>query len=79
MVMRYDSSPDDPYIKSFIEHRPDPRNELLCRLWKRDIKELCEMAVNVIHLEGEPGTAPASVRPGVRAATCQEIPKIVSG
>jgi hypothetical protein len=49
MVMRYDTSPDDPYIKSFIEHQPDPRNELLCRLWKRDVKEPCEMAVNVIH------------------------------
>lgn len=49
MVMRYDTSPDDPYIKSFIEHQPDPRNELLCRLWKQDVKEPCEMAVNVIH------------------------------
>jgi hypothetical protein len=49
MVMRYDTSPDDPYIKSFIEHKPDPNNALLCRLWQRDIKEPCEMAINVIH------------------------------
>ena len=49
MTMRYDTSPDDPYIKSFIEHQPDPRNELLCRLWKRDIKDPCTMAVNEIH------------------------------
>ena len=49
MVMRYDTSPNDPYVMSFIKHQPDPRNELLCRLWQRDIKEPCEMAVNVIH------------------------------
>ncbi len=49
MVMRYDTSPDDPYIKSFIEHKPDPGNKLLCRLWERDVKASCEMAVNVIH------------------------------
>jgi hypothetical protein len=49
MVMRYDTSPDDPCIRSFIDHRPDPRNELLCRLWKRDVKEPCEMAINEIH------------------------------
>jgi hypothetical protein len=49
MTMRYDTSPDDPYIKSFVDHRPDPSNQLLCRLWKRDIKEPCEMAINVIH------------------------------
>jgi hypothetical protein len=49
MTMRYDTSPDDPYIRKFIDHRPDPRNQLLCRLWKRDIKEPCEMAVNVIY------------------------------
>jgi hypothetical protein len=49
MTMRYDTSPDDPYIKSFVDHRPNPRNELLCRLWKRDIKEPCEMAINLIH------------------------------
>ncbi len=49
MVMRFDTSPDDPYIRSFIDHRPDPGNQLLCRLWKRDVQEPCEMAVNVIH------------------------------
>ena len=49
MVMRYDTSPDDPYIKSFIEHQPDPGDEVLCRLWRQDVKEPCEMAINVIH------------------------------
>ncbi len=49
MVMRCDTSPDDPYIKSFIEHQPDPRNGTLCRLWTRDVKEPCEMAVHRIH------------------------------
>ncbi len=49
MVMRYDTSPDDPYIKSFTEHKPDPNNKLLCRLWERDVKTTCEMAVKEIH------------------------------
>ncbi len=49
MVMRYDTSPDDPYIKKFIEHQPDPSNQLLCRLWKDQIKAPAEMAINVIH------------------------------
>ncbi len=49
MVMRHDTSPDDPFIKSFIEHRPDPTDKLLCRLWERDIAEPCTMAVNEIH------------------------------
>jgi len=49
LILRYDTSPDDPYIKSLIEHRPDPRNQLLCRLWQRDIKEPCEMAIHMIH------------------------------
>jgi hypothetical protein len=49
LTMRYDTSPDDPYIKAFINHQPDPNNQLLCRLWKRDIKEPCEFAINEIH------------------------------
>ncbi len=49
MTMRYDTSPEDPYIKSFIEHRPDPRNKLLCGMWQRDIKEPCEWAIKVLH------------------------------
>ena len=49
MTMRYDTSPDDPYIKSFIEHQPDPGNALLCKLWKRDIKDPCTMAINEIY------------------------------
>ncbi len=49
LVMRYDTSPEDPYIKKFIEHKPDPGNALLCRLWERDIKKTCETAINEIH------------------------------
>lgn len=49
MVMRFDTTPEGPYIKPFIAHQPDPKNELLCRLWKRDIKDPIEMAINVIH------------------------------
>lgn len=33
----------------------------------------------LIHLEGEAGTTLTSVRPGVRAATCREISKMVLG
>ena len=49
MVMRFDTTPEGPYIKPFIAHQPDPSNEMLCRLWKRDVKEPIEMAINVIH------------------------------
>jgi hypothetical protein len=49
MVMRYDTTPDGPYIRPFIAHQPDPRNQRLCRLWKRDVKEPIEMAINEIH------------------------------
>jgi hypothetical protein len=49
MIMRYDTSPDDPYIQDFIEHPPDPANQLLCRLWRRDVKEPCEAAIKDIY------------------------------
>jgi hypothetical protein len=49
MIMRYDTSPDDPYIEDFIEHPPNPANQLLCRLWRRDVKEPCESAIRDIY------------------------------
>jgi len=47
--MRYDTSPDDPNIQDFIEHPPNPANQLLCRMWRRDVKEPCESAIKDIY------------------------------
>jgi hypothetical protein len=46
MLMRYDTSPDDPCIMPFINHKPDPKNVLLCRLWERDVKNPCSEAIS---------------------------------
>lgn len=49
MIMRYDTSPEDPYIQAFIGHEPARQDEELRRLWVRDIKEPCETALKVIY------------------------------
>ena len=49
LIMRYDISPDDPYIMKFINHSPNPNNKLLCKLWQRDIKEPGENAIQVLY------------------------------
>lgn len=48
MIMRFDTSPEDPYIRSFINHVPsgDARLE---RLWERDIRKPCEQAIEQEH------------------------------
>jgi hypothetical protein len=49
IIMRYDTSPEDPNIKSFVEHRPDAGNSLLCRLWNDVVRVPSETAINVIY------------------------------
>lgn len=49
MIMRYDTSPEDPYIRAFIEHQPDRQNPVLCRLWERDIRQPCQTAIGEIY------------------------------
>jgi len=48
MIMRYDTSPDDPYIRAFIDHVP-PGDARLARLWERDIRKTCDQAVSQMH------------------------------
>ena len=49
LIMRYDTSPDDPYIQDFIDHPVNPANKLLVKLWQKDVKEPCEQAINEIY------------------------------
>jgi hypothetical protein len=48
MIMRYDTSPDDPYIRSFIDHVPSGDTGL-AKLWERDIRKTCDLAVSKVH------------------------------
>jgi hypothetical protein len=45
VIMRYDTTPDDPYLQDFIDHLPDSSNRLLCRLWREHVRETCEAAI----------------------------------
>jgi hypothetical protein len=49
MVMRRDTSPDDPWVERFLAHRPDPSNERLCSAWERTITEPCHNAIAHVH------------------------------
>jgi len=49
MIMRYDTSPDDPYIAKFIDHQPDPSVPGLAELWDRDIRKPCITALKVAY------------------------------
>ena len=45
MIMRYDTSPDDPNIDRFINYRPRSSDPKLIQLWDRLVKEPCQRAV----------------------------------
>jgi hypothetical protein len=47
VIMRYDTSPDDPYIRKFIDHVPS--DHVLARLWQRDVKKPCDQAIKEIY------------------------------
>jgi hypothetical protein len=49
IVMRYDTTPDFPLIKQFMEHKPDPKNRTLCGLWNSKIKGSLETALDSIY------------------------------
>jgi hypothetical protein len=49
MIMRYDTSPEDPCIKAFIDHEPDARKPLQRRLWNDIVKAPCETAIHRLH------------------------------
>lgn len=49
VVMRYDTTPDDPLIERFMNHKPDPKNRTLCGLWNSKIKGSLETALKTIY------------------------------
>jgi hypothetical protein len=49
VVMRYDTTPDDPLIHQFMNHQPDPKNRTLCGLWNSKIKGSLETALTSIY------------------------------
>jgi hypothetical protein len=48
MIMRYDTSPDDQYIRAFIDHKPAVK-PAVAKLWERDIKRPGNEAVKEIY------------------------------
>ena len=40
---------DDPLIRQFMNHKPDPKNRTLCGLWNSKIKGSLETALNSIY------------------------------
>jgi hypothetical protein len=49
VIMRYDTTPDDPKIPQFMNHRPNPRNAALCALWDSRIQQSFESAIHSIY------------------------------
>ncbi len=49
LLMRFDTSPDDPNIQTFVRHEPDASNPLLAKLWERDIQAPCRAALEKIY------------------------------
>jgi hypothetical protein len=45
MIMRYDTSPDDPYIEKYLAYQPDSPDAKVKKLWDRLIKEPCQLAL----------------------------------
>jgi hypothetical protein len=49
VVMRYDTTPGEPLIQSFMNHRPDPNNRTLSGLWNSKIKGSLETALKTVY------------------------------
>ncbi|MEX2264662.1 MAG: hypothetical protein WD696_22095 [Bryobacteraceae bacterium] len=49
IVMRYDTTPNDPLIPRFMNHKPNPKNRTLCGLWNSKIKGSLETALKSIY------------------------------
>jgi hypothetical protein len=49
VIMRYDTTPDDPLVKQFMSHQPNPQNRALCDLWKSRIQQTIETAIHTIY------------------------------
>ena len=49
VIMRYDTTPDDPLIKQFMNHQPNSQNRALCDLWKSRIQQTIETGIETIY------------------------------
>ncbi len=49
MIMRYDTSPDDPYIDRFCLYRPASSDPKLLKLWGSLVQEPCDRALLLYH------------------------------
>jgi len=45
LIMRYDTTPDDPHIARFCYYQPDPSDPRLVQLWNRQVRRPCENAL----------------------------------
>jgi len=49
IVMRLDTTPDDPLIPQFMNHKPNPKNRTLCGLWNSKIRGSLRTALESIY------------------------------
>jgi hypothetical protein len=49
VVMRYDTTPDEPLIQQFMSHKPDPNNRTLGGLWSSKIKGSLQTAIDSVY------------------------------
>ncbi len=49
MVMRYDTSPDDPNIDHFVKYHLSSSDHKLHQQWNHLVKEPCERAIHTVH------------------------------
>jgi hypothetical protein len=49
VVMRHDTTLDDPLVPQFMNHKPDSKNRTLCGLWNSKIKGSLQTALDTVY------------------------------
>jgi hypothetical protein len=49
IIMRYDTTPDEPFITAFYEHQANPADSSLVRTWDRQVKRPCWEALHFLY------------------------------
>ena len=49
MMMRFDTTPEAPFIPTFYQYQPSPSNPRLVRLWEQLVRRPSELALNVYY------------------------------
>ena len=49
IIMRQDTTPDEPFISEFRHHQPDPRNQQMVEMWNRFVAEPAQAALGVYY------------------------------